>query len=77
MNEKGSPSALIQTNILFNWLEENDLQLIWLVGGEKQLFTSMASNFFGRLIFSGIFTLTENGIEENDLWFNREKPEVE
>lgn len=72
MNEKGSPSALIQTNILFDWLEENDLQLIWLVGGEKQLFTSMASNFFGRLIFSGIFTLTENGIEENYLWFNRE-----
>lgn len=77
MNEKGSPSALIQTNILFDWLEENDLQLIWLVGGEKQLFTSMASNFFGRLIFSGIFTLTENGVEGDDLRFNREEPGVQ
>lgn len=77
MNEKVSPSALIQTNILFEWLEENDLQLIWLVGGEKQLFTGSVSNFFGRLVFSGFYTLTKNGIEWNDLWFNREEPEVQ
>ncbi len=77
MNEKGSPSALIQTDILFEWLEENDLQLIWLVGGEKQLFTGSVSNFFGRLVFSGFYTLTENGIEGNDLWFNREEPGVQ
>lgn len=65
----GKPSyALINSDALDNWLDKNDCKLVWLIGGEKQLFTQYASAFFGRLIFSGIFSL-DNGEISGNLWF--------
>ena len=70
----GPSSALCKSEVLFEFLEKNDLQLVWLVGGEKQLFTSMANKFFGRLVYSGIYSLNKNGVEGN-LWFQKEPPQ--
>lgn len=75
IKEKGNSCALIHKNSFFNWLEENDLQLIWLIGGEKQLFTYMATKFFGRLIYSGFYNLDSKGIN-GIIWFDREEPEI-
>lgn len=63
----GPSYALIRSDLLNAWLIENNLQLIWLNGGEKQLFTSMASEFFGRLIYSGIYTMKEKGVD-GEMW---------
>ncbi|MGG0176944.1 NACHT domain-containing protein [Gottfriedia acidiceleris] len=67
----GPSFALINSELLNDWLEENNFQLIWLIGGEKQLFTSMASKFFGRLVYSGIFTHIDNRID-GEMWFIEE-----
>ena len=75
IKEKGNSCALIHKDSFFNWLEENDLQLIWLIGGEKQLFTYMATKFYGRLIYSGFYTLDIEGISEK-MWFDREVPKA-
>ncbi len=70
-----SPSvALINSDLFLTWLENNDLQLIWLVCGEKQLFTDMAAKFYGRLIYSGMYKLSADGIS-GDSWFIKESPQ--
>jgi len=76
INEIGPSYALMRSDLLENWLEEKNLQLIWLIGGEKQLFTSMASKFFGRLVYSGIYTTTDTGIG-GSTWFIEEHGETE
>lgn len=69
---EGPSAALINKDLLLAWLESNDLQLVWLVGGEKQLFTSMTSKFYGRLIYSGIYKLSIDGLS-GDSWFIKEQ----
>lgn len=71
-SEIGPSYALLRSNLLTSWLEESDLMLVWLVGGEKRLFTNNADKFFGSLIYSGIFTKTKEG-KKGDLWFIEEK----
>lgn len=73
IEEKGPSVALIKQNILYDWLEKNNLQLVWLIGGEKQLFTQRSHIFYGRLVYSGFYTLTKDGIK-GDIWFEKEKP---
>ncbi len=69
--QQGGPStALIRKKEFFDWLESNDLQLMWFVGGEKGLFSEGASKFYGQLIFSGIYKLSNDGISGN-IWFNK------
>jgi len=70
--EKGPSYALIRSDLFNSWLEEKNLKLVWLVGGEKQLFSSNADKFYGRLVYSGIFTNTNEEIE-GDIWFIEEK----
>lgn len=72
-HHKGPSSALIRSDLLQNWLSKNDLQLVWLIGGEKQLFTKDARKFYGRLVYSGIYKLTEDGIVGEN-WFIPEHP---
>ncbi|MGG5787505.1 AVAST type 2 anti-phage system protein Avs2 [Bacillus pretiosus] len=74
VKEAGPSYALIRAELIESWLHENDLQLVWLVGGEKQLFTGTAWNLVGRLIFSGIYTLNGNEVEGN-MWFIEEPNE--
>lgn len=76
IKEIGPSYALISSELLKNWLESNNLQLVWVIGGEKQLFTSMASKFFGRLVYSGVYTYTDTGID-GTTWFIEEHGENE
>lgn len=71
--KEGPSYGLIRKDIMQQWLEENDLQIVWLIGGEKQLFTYRADKFYGRLVYSGMFTLTENVIK-GELWFEEQNP---
>jgi hypothetical protein len=45
VDESGSSFALCRKDILDNWLEENDYRLIWLIGGDKKLFTEYNYDF--------------------------------
>lgn len=67
-HEKGPSYALMQSEQLKTWLEANDLQLVWLVGGEKQLYTNLVSKFYGRLIYSGYYTFSKDTID-GEIWF--------
>jgi len=69
---EGPSAALINSDEFFAWLEKNDLQLIWFICGEKQLFTSTTSKFYGSLIYSGIYKLSVDGVN-GDSWFIKEQ----
>lgn len=74
--KKYGPSyALMDSQKLGEWLDENGLDILWLIGGEKQLFSPGfgAGNFYGRLIYSGLFRLV-NGVPTGSLWFEKEEP---
>lgn len=74
VEEYGPSYALMQTDVLNKWMESNKLKILWLIGGEKQLFTSdfVSSEFFGRLVYSGAFWL-ENGRPVGNIHFCEEE----
>ena len=53
--------------------KENDMEIIWLIGGEKQIFSSGADKFYGRLNYSDLFRF-ENGRPTGKVWFEKERP---
>jgi hypothetical protein len=57
VEEYGPSYALMQTEALNEWMAKNKLKMLWLIGGEKQLFASDlgSSEFFGRLVYSGVY----------------------
>lgn len=73
VEEYGPSYALMQTGLLQKWLEENDLEIVWLIGGEKLMFRSGPGQFLGRLIFSGLFKI-EDGKPAGRMWCDREEP---
>ncbi len=72
--EEGPSYGLVSSKQFLTWLEENDLQLIWIIGGEKQLFCSKTSRFYGRSIYSGILKLSNTGEKSKNIWYIK-KPE--
>lgn len=62
VEEYGPSYALMQTEALNEWMAENGLRILWLIGGEKQLFASDlgSSEFFGRLVYSGVYWMESN-----------------
>ena len=73
LDEYGPSYALMRTDKLLKWLDDNDMEIVWLIGGEKQMFSSGASRFFGRLVYSGLFKY-EDGKPVGSIWCNREEP---
>lgn len=61
--EKGPSFALLNATILDNWLLKNDLQLIWFIGGEKQIYNSKG-NVTKWLEFSYIITAFNGDLNE-------------
>ena len=73
LEEYGPSYALMRTEVLEKWLEDNDMEIAWLIGGEKQMFSSGADQFFGRLVYSGLFKY-EDDKPVGSIWCNREEP---
>lgn len=61
--EKGPSFALMNAAILDKWLEENALQIIWFIGGEKQIFDK-EEDISNWLEFNYIFTTINNELKE-------------
>ncbi len=74
LEEYGPSYALMRTDHLQKWLEDNDMEIAWLIGGEKQMFSSGANQFFGRLVYSGLYKYEADKLA-GGLWFNREDPQ--
>ncbi|AQR96144.1 NACHT domain-containing protein [Clostridium saccharoperbutylacetonicum] len=68
------PCALIKKDIMCQWLNENDYVLLWLIGGEKQLFTIDVDKFYGRLVYSAFYSMDGSGKIEGEIWTEEEKP---
>ena len=64
---KGHSCPLVKTDILNSWLNQDNLCLVWLIGGEKRLY-GQNSMIGKRHDFSGIYFNNNNKIEGN-LWF--------
>ena len=64
---KGPSCPLIKTDVLNSWLNKDNLCLVWLIGGEKQLYgkNSMSGK---RHDFSGVYFTNGNQIE-GAMWF--------
>lgn len=69
--EEGPSFALVRKEAFLNWLDENDLEILWLIGGEKQLFKAH-SDFFGRLVYNSLCRF-EDGQITVEIWFEREE----
>lgn len=74
IEEYGPNYALMQTEALNEWMAKNKLKILWLIGGEKQLFASDlgSSEFFGRLVYSGVYWM-ENDRPVGSLHFRKEE----
>jgi hypothetical protein len=72
LEEYGPSYALMRSDKVQKWLDDNDMEIVWLIGGEKEMFSSGASQFFGRLAYSGLFKY-EDGKPVGNIWFNKEE----
>ena len=74
VGEYGPSYALMQTDVLNKWMAKNNLKLLWLIGGEKQLFASDLGSceLFGRLVYSGVYWM-ENDCPVGNLHFCKEE----
>lgn len=68
------PCALINKKVFCKWLSENGYALVWLIGGEKQLFTRHADKFFGRQVYSGLYSIDGTGNIIGESWSENELP---
>ncbi|WP_342472465.1 hypothetical protein MHH70_02505 [Metasolibacillus sp. FSL H7-0170] len=61
--ENGPSAALIESVQFEQWLGENDLQVIWFIGGEKQIFNDKGY-VSKRLEFNYILTFEERSVKK-------------
>ena len=64
--ENGPGYALIRSQQLDEWLNDEDLAILWLIGGEKQLFSHNSDKFYGRLTFGAMYRLVD-GVPEGGI----------
>ena len=72
--EKGPSYALIRSQQLDEWLNSEDLEILWLIGGEKQLFSHNSDRFYGRLTFSVMYRLVDGVLEGGIFKCSRTEP---
>lgn len=68
------PCALINKEVFCKWLSENNYVLVWLIGGEKQLFTHDIGKFYGRLVYSALYSMDGSGNIIGENWTEKELP---
>ena len=72
--ENGPSYALISSQHLDEWLNNEDLAILWLIGGEKQLFSHNSDRSYGQLTFSVMYRLVD-GVPEGGIFkFRRTEP---
>lgn len=78
IKQYGSSYALMDTDTLNVWLDKKGLEILWLIGGEKQLFSSdiVVSKFYGRLVFNGLFRVVGD-MPAGSMWFEKQEPSKE
>ena len=64
---QGPSCPLVKTDILNSWLKQDNLCLVWLVGGEKRLY-GRGSMTGKRHDFSGVYFTNGDQIK-GDMWF--------
>lgn len=57
--ENGPNYAVIRSQQLNEWLNSQNLAILWLIGGEKQLFSHNRGKFYGRLRFNAMYRLVD------------------
>ena len=72
--EKGPSYALMRSQQLDEWLNSEDLEILWLIGGEKQLFSHNSDKFYGRLTFSVMYRLVDGAPEGGKFRCRRTEP---
>lgn len=70
------PCALINKNIFCKWLYDNGYVIVWLIGGEKQLFTHDIDKFYGSLVYSALYSMDGNGNITGENWTENELPKT-
>ena len=72
--ESGPSYALIRSQQFDEWLDKKGLAILWLVGGEKQLFSHNSSKFYGRLTYSAMYRLVDGVPAGGPFWYRRIDP---
>lgn len=72
--ENGPGYALIRSQQLDEWLNNEDLAILWLIGGEKQLFSHNSDKFYGRLTFSVMYRLVDGAPKGGTFRCRRNEP---
>lgn len=72
--ENGPRYALIRSQQFDEWLDRKGLAILWLIGGEKQLFSHDTSKFYGRLTYSTMYRLVDGMPTGGSFWFSRTEP---
>ncbi len=76
IKEYGPSYALMESHKLKEWLAQKDLELFWLVSGEKELFSfSFKDGFYGIVTYKGLFKLVDE-VPKGSIYFEEERPPV-
>ena len=61
IEQYGPSYALMDSQTLDDWLSQNELEILWLIGGEKLLYSSNTGSreSYERLIYNGLFRLVK------------------
>ena len=57
VKQDGPNYALIDSRKLNEWLDENGLDILWLIDGEKELLPSNTQRVYGSQLYRGVFKL--------------------
>jgi len=71
---EGPSCALMESEALVTWLAADDLELVWLVSGEKCLSSESSTGSHGNLVYNGMYKLI-NGEIKGNIWFKKESPD--
>ena len=73
-SKSGPRYALIGSQQFDEWLDKKGLAILWLIGGEKQLFSHDSSKFYGRLTYSTMYRLVDGVPTGGSFWCSRTEP---
>lgn len=70
VDEEGPSYALYKCDEILEWTKKNKMEIVWIIGGEKQLYAPNDRNCYKQLVFNGLYRLINNKIE-GELWLKK------